>query len=313
MSPTLAVLREEDLLPLLETAWRSHLGAGDDVTVRRLSRGQYVDSPTVFAANVDGQARAVVSAASPTAPRMVERTALRTHAARQALAAVDPHRVLEPLAVEHVQGISCALFPLCEALGSRRLLSWWINRRVAATLFDWLLDVARATRQAAPEGAAVEAVRENLQAMARHPALDYSLRESAALADGALVLDRWMPCWVLMHGDLWRGNVMLRRDLPGGHTRRLVVIDWAGCQVDGWPLFDLIRLADSLGVPARSLAQQILRHCALLAITPEQARYGVAAALAQTLSRLENFPVDHFAAMARRTLLRFDGAARFLS
>jgi hypothetical protein len=313
MSPVAPVLREEDLLPLLQVTWRSHLGAGGKVAVRRLSRGQYVDSPTVFVASVDGRARLVVSVASPAAPGMVERTALRTWAAREVLAVVEPHRVLEPLVVEHVQGISCALYPFCETLGSQRLRRWWINRQVAATLFEWLQHVARVTMHATPGGASVHAVRESLQAMARHPALDDRVRECAALAGSTLATDRWQPRWVLMHGDLWRGNVMRRSDLSGPDARRLVVIDWAGSQVDGWPLFDLVRLADSLGTPARTLARQVQHHCGLLGITPEQGRHGVAAALAQTLSRLENFPVEHFAAMARRTLLRFDAAARLLS
>jgi hypothetical protein len=296
MSTTLGA---EDLRALLGTAWHGFLEpAAPPLDVQRLSRGPHHDSATVFVVRErSGTPCAVVQCAAPGAPGMVARSMQRAHAAHEVLAALGERRVLLPLALGDAAGLSCALLPFCERLDGGRLRRWWDNRRLRTPLFDWLHDIARLTRHDAPE-AACEPV---LTMLAQHPEVGDTLRQAAREALLRLSTGAWRPRHVLMHGDLWRGNVMLRRG-PEPWRERLVVIDWAGSRADGWPFFDLVKFAESIGARGAVLRTQVERHAVVLGCEVADARSALIMALAATLARLEHFPMVTFAAMGERTL-----------
>jgi hypothetical protein len=292
-------LRAEDLHALLSSVWRGILeGAAPPLDVQRLSRGPHHDSATVFVVRESsGTPCAVVQCAAPGAPGMVARSMQRTHAAHEVLSALDEKRILLPLALGDAAGLSCALLPFCEKLPTSRPQRWWDNRRLRAPLFDWLHDIARLTRHEATEGVCQPA----LTAMAQHPEVGEVLRQAAREALLRLSTGAWRPRHVLMHGDLWRGNVMLRRG-PEPWRERLVVIDWAGSRADGWPFFDLVKFAESIGARGAVLRTQVERHAVVLGCEVADARSALTMALAATLARLEHFPMVTFAMMGERTL-----------
>jgi hypothetical protein len=288
---------------LLEGAWGSCLGV-PGLKLQYLSRGPHADSASVYVVrDARGSALAVVLCASPAAPAMVARSMQRTRDAHAALAGRGTSRVLLPLAVGEVDGLSCALVPYCQGLEGRRLQRWWDNRRLRAPMFDWLRDVAQATQRPAGRSTC-EAL---LTAMAGRSAVGRPLRGAAERALERLGRGDWQPRHALMHGDLWRGNLMLR-GAPGSWASRLVVIDWSGSRHDGWPFFDLVRLADSIGARSGCLRTEVERHAVLLGCHPLDAHSSVSAALAATLARLEHFPVGLFAAMGERALARLEDA-----
>lgn len=298
-------LHAEDLHALLGSAWRGVLeDAATPLVVQRLSRGPHRDSATVFVVRErSGMPCAVVQCAAPGAPGMVARSMQRTHAAHEVLDALEEKRILLPLALGDAAGLSCALLPFCERLTGGRLQRWWDNRRLRAPLFDWLHDISRLTQHDVPEGVCEPL----LEALVRHPEVSEVLRQGAKEALRRLASGAWRPRHVLMHGDLWRGNVMLRRGSKSW-GERLVVIDWAGSRVDGWPFFDLVKLADSIGARGAVLRTQIARHARVLRCEAADARSALMMALAVTLARLEHFPITTFSAMGERTLACLDRA-----
>jgi hypothetical protein len=67
-----------------------------------------------------------------------------------------------------------------------------------------------------------------------------------------------MPNYVLMHGDFWKGNILIapKADFPAAGTRwneRFVIIDWPGSITQGYAMFDLIRLAQSFRLSSNAL------------------------------------------------------------
>jgi thiamine kinase-like enzyme len=116
---------------------------------------------------------------------------------------------------------------------------------------------------------------------------------------------------VAMHGDLHAGNLLIdhedataRGALPW--RERFVVIDWCGASPTGRPLFDLIRIAESMRVPHARLAEELNAHCAQLGGSIDDAVAHTAAALAELGANLECFPVEHYRALADRVLDRLD-------
>lgn len=265
---------------LLHAAASRHLGA--DVTVEPLYRGALPDSMEIFHVRAGPASPPVALMVSPVAaPFAAEEAARRARAAAQVLGPSLARRVPLPLATGEVAGRSYAMLPLLQPLARSRV-GWWTQRaRVLPVVLAWLHDVLVQTAQPVPTGARTEKYFRPLQAMADAADAGAEIRDAAAQALDRLQRHRWEPCTSLMHGDLWLGNLMMREAIPGA-TRladRLAIIDWAGARIDGYPLFDLLRTADSLHLRARRLRQELLRHCGMLQCELHDCRgYALAAA-----------------------------------
>jgi hypothetical protein len=173
-------------------------------------------------------------------------------------------------------------------------------------VFDWLCEVLGSSLK---RPLAQEILQHHvlpLEGLARLEAASERLRKFARRALQRLEAQQWEPRQALMHGDLWRGNLMLRPAVAGSAPRnwrdRFVAIDWAGSRVDGFPLFDLVRIAASFGARPALLRRELARHCSVLSCEPRDAACYLAAALAGTLATLEHFPMPNFLAMCESTM-----------
>jgi hypothetical protein len=147
-------------------------------------------------------------------------------------------------------------------------------------------------------------------------ATDLRLPARARLAarDTLRRLDRgaFQPMHVAMHGDMHLGNVLLDLGCP----QRFVLIDWCGASAQGWPLFDLMRTAESLQVSDARLRAELRAHCELLSPATEprlspavdDAAAHLTLGLAMLGAQLEHFPFDMYVALLDRVYARFDAA-----
>jgi hypothetical protein len=264
-----------DLTPLSE----SELADGTSVLLVRDSRRRR---------------RAVVLVSAPAAPNMVDRAMERARLAKAALGEPIGRHILDPLGEGAVKGLTFAVLPYCRPLSESRPL-WWLQRaRLRPVVLEWLWEATRRTvRDVAPE--AIEpAFLAPLRRLASLPQVGGAVRERADAAIQDLGSGAWTPKTVLMHGDMWKGNILVRGDSGRRWPEGFVVIDWAGSDVSGHGMYDLVRLSRSLTLSPSALRAEVLRHCDTLGCEPAHAPHHLLVALGHVLTHLEHFPVERY-------------------
>jgi hypothetical protein len=258
-----------------------------------------------------GRPRAVVLCSSLVAPEMVARIADGARRARRALGPELGRAVLLPIGVDRIEGCSFAVLPIAIPLRTRGLRGALQRHRIRPAVFRWL---RLATAETLHEAASAEEpgrFRSALEHLASLGAMPGSIRKAAEDALGRLATGAWSPVHVLMHGDLWLGNVMID---PRARDRRwadrFVVIDWPSAAVDGYPVYDLIRLARSLRCSNSRLRTELEAHLEVLGGGPEDARSYLLSALGHVGMRLEHFPLGRYVEMSRDCIGTLEGALR---
>lgn len=257
-----------------------------------------------------GRRRAVVLCSSPVAPDMVSRAMTKAKEARSALGPPADAPILAPQLEGVVLGLTFAVLPFCRSLSDVKPL-WWIQRSLLRPrVFRWLRRVAERT-VAEPAAETVETrFIDPLRRMSESGSVSPALRKAAARAARGLAAREWRPKHVLMHADLWKGNILLatRNSIHGsrGLMESFVVIDWAGSERNGYAIYDLVRLAQSLRLSDSGLRLEVEFHCRTLGCDPTNARSHLMAALANMAMNLEHFPVDRYTEMAESCLQSLD-------
>ena len=303
--------RTEELEALREPLAVSLGVAAESLRVTLAYRGALPDSTSIYLANT---ARGKVLGAVLWSPEAVPDAVALSMAKAEAASALLPRefasRVLMARAQGKVAGRSFALVPYCKPLARMRPL-WWLQRpTVREVVLEWLRGICLATARPVPTADVAAAFRQPLASLAATEAVTPGVREIARVALERLADARWEPRRVLMHGDLWQGNLMVRA--PSGPadldwSRRVCLIDWGGSETAGYAMFDLVRAADALRVAPLRLQREVLAHCRALGCESADAASHLAAALAHVHSHLGDFPLGRFVEMAeacRQTLHR---------
>jgi hypothetical protein len=252
-----------------------------------------------------GRPTAVLLGSPPDYPDAVHRSMSRARAARSALGPELGRVVLDPLVEGRASGLSYAVLPYCAPWSENRLVGRIQRLALGPSLFGWLRRATRATlSEPFPGGSDPELVGW-LEYLAGLREVSGQVRGAAEQALGRLSSGAWRPRRVLLHGDLWTGNLLFRQPHPGASATagdplrgRLVIIDWDGSRPDGCGIFDLLRLAASLRSGPRRLRREVAAHCEALGCDLADARSYLALALGELGLRLEQFPMHQFAAMA---------------
>jgi hypothetical protein len=250
----------------------------------------------------EGGPLAVVLCSPCVAPDLIARGNRCAADAKRALGPELGKVVLEPLAEGELDGLSYVVLPYREPLSEKRLVGWLQRRRVRPIVFDWLSGLTQQTMRDVSEADRHTRFIRPLGAITEEVGASDALRRAAEHGMSRLESKKWTPRHVLMHNDLWKGNVLL--DGSGG----IVVIDWPGSTVDGYPIYDLARLADSFGLGDRALGEQVRAHCRLLGCDPQDAVSHLAAGLGHLLQNLDHFPMHLFMPMADKCVRRITSA-----
>lgn len=245
----------------------------------------------------NGRKRAVVLCSAPASPDMVARGMRRAREAKNVLDSSAGALILDPLLEGRANGLSYAVVPYCESLSDWKPL-WWVQRALVRTpILDWLWRLTTSTvREVNNEVDRADFYGALTCMMSFKHAGDH-LRRAAARALERLAAGTWVPKHVVMHGDLWKGNVLLKSavDLtPLRWKNRLIVIDWAGSKIKGYAIYDLLRWAESARVGPRSLRKELTRHCAALQCSSEDAMCYLITALGDIALHLEYFPIEMY-------------------
>lgn len=259
------------------------------------------DSPTKIVIRDDvGRPLAVAMCATRTAPDLVARAVDAAEQFASALAPAEAAAVLLPLAAGAADGISIAIYPWRRPLETSRLRRWLNRRALRLPLLAWLRRVTEQTVQPVADHDVQSLIAAPLRTLTTDRRLPFMIRLAARSALARLERAAWKPMHVGMHGDFWYGNILIdeSREPHRPWNHRFVIIDWPDARLRGWPLYDLMRIAVSLGLPARTLAAEIDQHCAILGGDRRDAPHHLIASLACLADCLTHFPPERFAAMA---------------
>lgn len=286
---------------------------GDELLVEPLYRGALADSMEVLLARGRQSRRRFVVLYSPDAePFAADRVAQRSTAAAAALDGRLSMRIARPLLTGRLDGRSYCITPFLQSFAASGLFMRLQKARVRGAVLEWLYQVAsRTCVQVRRDRLDAEYLRP-LQAIAESPDFSADSRRAAEGAHTRVQNGRWHPAHCLMHGNLWWGNMMLRpqdarrRREPWGE--RLRFIDWGGSMTQGYPIYDLLRGAESLGLSARLTGEQLAGHCSVLRCQTEDARGYLFAALGATALEPGCFPRENLARLVDQMGLYIRGA-----
>jgi len=241
-----------------------------------------------------------------------------TERARQAKQALGPELgrvILDPLVEGELDGLTFSILPYCAPFSSSPWIWRWQRLTLRPALLRWLREVVRATAISPEDRKIEEGFAVPLERLARMPAVSASLRAAAAQARERLAKRHFSPRQVLMHGDLWKDNLLIDQRGAKGRAHAsvhdsFVVIDWPGSTLAGYPIYDLLCLADSIGLRGRRFRDEVDIHARILGCEPMDVRTHLLAALAHTALHLEHFPVERFAQLADACLQRLIAVGR---
>jgi hypothetical protein len=268
----------------------SFLGRANDVA----------DGTSVFLLSRNGRHPfGVVLRSSPQAPGMVDRLIRQADVVRTLLDPSTAKVILHPLAVGTAHGLSYAVLPYCRPLSQNRIV-WTVQRAwLRRAILDWLLEVNKSTVKRIDATLTQIKFVEPLLHLASLEFVSGEVRLAAKAAVDRLKAGIWIPRVVLMHGDFWKGNILIPISSYKKSFLRpeFAVIDWAGSQTDGYGIFDLVRMAHSLALRPKVLRAELLRHSELLVCGLHETSYYCMAALGHLAMNLEHFPVKMYQRM----------------
>jgi hypothetical protein len=208
--------------------------------------------------------------------------------------------ILDPIDWGHIEELTYAIMPYCRPLSSKWLIGRFQARRLRQSLLEWIRDVTKQTLADIAPDTLERAIASPLRHLLSREDLRADARLAARNALTRLEAGRWVPRHVLMHNDLWIGNILVdaadatqRRDRPW--RERFVIVDWAGSRIDGYGIYDLLRLARSLRLGARALHAELRHHARALGCARADVASHLAAALGHLGMNLECFPPDRYA------------------
>jgi len=250
----------------------------------------------------EGKPLAVVLCSPSVSPDLIARGSRCASDAKQALGPELGNVVLDPLGEGELAGLSYTVLPYRQPLSEKRLAGWLERRRVGPKVLDWLQGLTRQTMCDVSEAEVHARFHRPLSLLAESPDVSDAVRRAAEVGLRRLEQGKWAPRFVLMHNDLWKGNILLDDD------GEIIVIDWPGSRVDGYAMYDLVRLADSFGLSDRVLGEQVRAHCRVLGCDATDAASHLAAALGFLLSDLDHFPMHLFLPLADKCVRQITAA-----
>jgi len=270
------------------------------LSVEVLGAGRNLPDGTlkILVRKVSGTPSAVILYSAAAGPDVVRRGTDAARAARSALGPELGSVAALPLDEGWVEGRSYSILPFIAGFSRNRVLRFGQRRWLMPAVFDWLRRATAATL-AAPSSQTDAAFQRALLDVAQRVRMPRDLRTAAEDALQRLERAEWKPRHVLMHGELWLGNILSRSSgLVQIATRKFVVIDWPGGQVRGYPIYDLSRLCTSVGSSTRRYRSELLAHARILGCLPRDVEANMLSALGHIGLQLDCFPEERYIGMA---------------
>lgn len=235
-------------------------------------------------------------------PAIVARGMLLAAECKSRLGSDAGRAIFKPLLEGRLDGLSYAALPYCEPMrfsGLRGRMNQWV---VQGGLCDWVAKISESTAEVAPQDRLHEKFERPLAHVVDSESFEPEIRQAATVSLKRLERGDWRPSHVVMHGDLWQGNILCAPATVEGQwlprRDRFFIIDWPGSALHGYPMFDLVRLLMALRLDEKTRSAQVARHCQILRCEPVDAVSYLLAGLGSIGLSLGHFPLADYLQMS---------------
>jgi len=227
---------------------------------------------------------------SPAAhPQVAEEQRAAIVHAKAALPEALARHIIDVVDHGEMDGRSWILQPLLTPFSSNSFISKFQRLCVRPQLLQWLRDLAFLS---SASSGAIGDFKRSLGHLANMANLPKTLRSRAQEGMDLIADGQFKPSHVPMHGDLWKGNILLKS------RSHFVVIDWRGSKMNGYGIFDLIRYAQCEGLGSRRLLHELQIHARASDIQTAHTDIPLLGALGHFAQHLGQFPENRFIEMA---------------
>ena len=196
--------------------------------------------------------------------------------------------LLMPLEIGESDGLSYSISTYHRPLHTTFLLKQMDNWCVRASLVNWVIAVAKATKANASIAEIGTQFTQPLVALSQANDVKQAYKNSIIEAIEAINKGTWQPCFVSAHNDLWRGNVL------SSNSTKFVLIDWDGVTLKGYAFYDLVRVASSFNLSKAKFQRALQQYCAVMGCDKTQAKYYLISAFAFLYANLGDWQYERF-------------------
>lgn len=196
--------------------------------------------------------------------------------------------LLMPLEIGESDGLSYSISEYHRPLHTKYFLKQLDNWRVRASLVNWVIDVAKATKANASLDEIETQFTQPLMALSQANGVKQDYKNSIIEAIETINNGTWLPYFVGAHNDLWRGNVL------SSNNTKFFLIDWDGVTLRGYAFYDLVRVAGSFNLSKAKFQVALQQYCAVMGCDKKQAKYYLISAFAFLYADLGDWQYERF-------------------
>lgn len=202
----------------------------------------------------------------------------------------DSEAILEPIITGTTEGIHFVVWPYLKSISNNKILRYIQLILLKQPIISWLFSVTRYSLTATDAMEKEISFIDPLESFITNKGISVEIRNVGKEIIHKLKNGSFTPYFVIAHNDLWVGNILLQRS----KYQKFTIIDWAGANLKGYPIHDLLCIAIMLKLSKRELSRELRNYCNIINCPINHSIFHLVAGLAYLGQNLNNFPEENY-------------------